>query len=74
MGIVAQMFGKRSLVLYLGTIASMSILFGYLFDTFFGKLEVLSFSTEVEHFSILDSVSTLMMFGLIGYYFIKNRV
>lgn len=74
MGVVAQMFGKKSLLLYLGTIASMSILFGYLFDTFFGKLEVLSIATGTEHFSVLDTVSTLMMFGLIGYYFIKSRV
>lgn len=74
MGVVAQMFGKKSLLLYLGTIATLSILFGYLFDTFLGKLEVLSIATEAEHFSVLDTVSTLMMFGLIGYYFIKSRV
>ena len=73
MGVIAQMFGKKSLLLYLGTIASMSILFGYLFDTFFGKLEILNISTEIEHFTLLDSVSTLLMFGLIGYYLIKNR-
>ena len=74
MGVVAQMFGKKSLLLYLGTIATLSILFGYLFDTFFGKLEVLSIAKEAEHFSVLDTMSTLMMFGLIGYYFIKSRV
>ncbi|MDM5271715.1 SO_0444 family Cu/Zn efflux transporter [Sulfurovum sp. zt1-1] len=73
MGVVAQMFGKKALILYLGSIASFSILFGYLFDTFFGKLEILNITTEVEHFSVLDTASTIVMFGLIVYYFIKNR-
>lgn len=73
MGVVAQMFGKKALMLYLGTIASFSILFGYLFDTFFSTLEVLTITTEVENFGLLDTLSTLIMFGLIGYYFIKGR-
>ncbi|MFT7880696.1 MAG: SO_0444 family Cu/Zn efflux transporter [Sulfurimonas sp.] len=73
MGVVSQMFGKKALILYLGTIASLSILFGYLFDTFFDKLEILSITTEVENFGTIDTLSTLIMFVLIGYYFVKNR-
>lgn len=73
MGVVAQMFGKKALALYLGSIAAFSILFGYLFDTFFSKLEVLSISTQMEQLNLLDTVSTVIMFALIGYYLIKNR-
>lgn len=73
MGVVAQMFGKKALLIYLGTIASLSILFGSLFDTFFGELNILNMATEVENFGIIDTVSTVIMFGLIAYYLIKKR-
>lgn len=73
MGVVAQMFGKKALILYLGTISLLSIIFGYLFDTFFGELEILNMTMEVEEFSMLDTLSTVIMLGLIGYYFIKGK-
>jgi uncharacterized membrane protein YraQ (UPF0718 family) len=72
MGVVAQMFGKKALMIYLGTISLLSILFGYFFDTFFGELEILNMSTEIEELSILDTLSTVIMLGLIAYYFIKR--
>lgn len=73
MGVVAQMFGKKALFIYLGTISLLSILFGYLFDSFFGELEILSMTTDVEKFGIIDTVSTVIMFTLIGYYLITKR-
>lgn len=73
MGVVAEMFGKKALMLYLGSIAVLSILFGYLFDTFFGTMEVLHLSSEMEHATLIDIVSTGLMLGLIAYYFVKRK-
>lgn len=73
MGVVASMFGKKSLFLYLGVISIFSILFGYLFDLFFSNIEVIQFSNEIEKINTLDTISSIIMFGLIGYYFLKER-
>ena len=73
MGVVAQMFGKKSLAIYVGTIALLSIIFGYIFDTFFGNLEVLKVVKNIEQLSILDTISTIIMLMLIVYYIFKNR-
>jgi uncharacterized membrane protein YraQ (UPF0718 family) len=73
MGVVMEMFGKKALLIYLGTISLLSILFGYLFDTFWGDLEVLSTNTEMEQFGVIDTVSTVIIFGLIIYYLVKRR-
>jgi uncharacterized membrane protein YraQ (UPF0718 family) len=68
MGVVAQMFGKRSLMMYLGVISSLSILFGYLYDRWFDDLSVVDISTHAEQFGVIDYLSSAVMFGLIGYY------
>lgn len=73
MGVVAEMFGKKALMLYLGTIAILSVIFGYLFDTFFGELEILQVAGEMEEAGVVDTVSSVIMFGLIFYYFIKGK-
>jgi len=73
MGVVAQMFGKRSLLLYLGVISLLSILFGYLYDRYFGMLEVIDIATQAERFGLLDYMSTAVMFGLIGYYLWRRK-
>ena len=73
MGVVAQMFGKKSLVIYVGTIAILSIIFGYIFDRFFGNLEVLKVVKNIEQISIIDMVSTVIMLVLIAYYMFRHR-
>jgi uncharacterized membrane protein YraQ (UPF0718 family) len=73
MGVVAQMFGKKSLLLYIGTIATLSIVFGFLFDTFLGDLEIFNLTKESEHVSSIDTLSTLIMFGLIFYYLLTAK-
>ncbi len=73
MGVVASMFGKKSLFIYIGTISILSIFFGYIFDEFFDSIEVMSFETHGEHMSIVDMTSTAIMFGLILYYIIKKQ-
>ena len=73
MGVVAQMFGKKSLAIYIGVIAFLSIVFGYIFDQFFGNLEVLKVVTNLEQISIIDITSTVIMLVLIAYYIVKRR-
>ena len=73
MGVVAQMFGKKSLAIYVGTIAILSIIFGYLFDIFFGNLEVLKLVNSIEKISVVDMVSTIIMLSLIIYYVVLKR-
>ena len=73
MGVVAQMFGKKSLAIYVGTIALLSIIFGYIYDTFFGNLEVLKVVKSIEQISYVNIVSTVIMLLLIVYYIAKNR-
>ena len=73
MGVVAQMFGKKSLAIYIGVIAVLSIIFGYIFDTFFGKLEVLKVVNKLEQLSTVDTVATVIMLVLIAYYILKRK-
>jgi len=74
MGVVASMFGKKSLFIYLGVISVLSILFGYIFDNFFSNLEILEIHTHAEEFSLLDTASTVLMFALMFYTFFKSKV
>ena len=73
MGVVAQMFGKKSLAVYIGTIAILSIIFGYIFDAFFRELEVLNIVNSIEDITILNTISTIIMLGLIAYYLIIKK-
>lgn len=72
MGVVASMFGKKSLFLYIGTIAIMSIFFGYIFDTYFNNLEMLTIMNHSEELNFLNYISTTIMFGLIFFYMLKK--
>jgi len=72
MGVVASMFGKKSLFLYIGTIAIMSIFFGYIFDTYFNNLEMLTIMNHSEELNFLNYISTTIMFGLIFFYMFKK--
>jgi uncharacterized membrane protein YraQ (UPF0718 family) len=71
MGVVASMFGKKSLFIYLGVISSLSILFGYIFDNFFTSLEAFNINSHGEEFSYLDTISTFVLFALMIYTRIK---
>ncbi len=72
MGVVASMFGKKSLFIYLGTISVLSVIFGYVFDMFFSDLEVFNLATHNEELSIIDISSTTIMFGLIAFYIMRR--
>ena len=71
MGVVAQMFGKKSLFIYLGVISTFSILFGIIFDLFFGHVNILSIMNEMNHNSIIEIIATIIMLLLIAYFLIK---
>ena len=67
MGVVASMFGKKSLFIYLGVISSLSILFGYIFDNFFIGLEAFDIHNHADEFSYVNTISTITMFALMIY-------
>ncbi|WP_324171832.1 SO_0444 family Cu/Zn efflux transporter [Sulfurimonas sp.] len=73
MGVVASMFGEKSLFIYLGVISVLSIFFGYVFDNFFYNLEVFDIHSHANEFSLLDTVSTVTMFTLMLYTFLKPK-
>jgi len=73
MGVVASMFGKKSLFIYLGVISVLSILFGYIFDNFFSNLEVFDIHTHTDELSLLNTGSSILMFLLMIYTFYKSK-
>jgi uncharacterized membrane protein YraQ (UPF0718 family) len=73
MGVVASMFGKRSLFIYMAVISGLSILFGYLLDQFFSDLKVIKMAEHIEELSYLDISSSVLMFGLIFYYIFRRK-
>ena len=73
MGVVASMFGKKSLFIYLGVISVLSIIFGYIFDNFFSNLEVFDIHSQVQEFSLVNTTSTILMFTLMLYHFFKPK-
>ena len=72
MSVVYKLLGKKSLIIYVGTIGLLSLLFGFLYDTFFSGLNILKFSTDNEETSIIDQISSLIILILISYYLIKS--
>lgn len=72
MSVVYKLLGKKSLIIYTGTIALLSLLFGFLYDTFFSELNILKFSTDNEETSIIDQISSLIILILISYYLVKS--
>ena len=72
MSVVYKLLGKKSLIIYMGTIGLLSLLFGFLYDTFFSELNILKFSTDNEETSIIDQISSLIILILISYYLVKS--
>lgn len=71
MSVIYKMLGKQSLIIYVSTIALLSLVFGFMFDSLFGTLEVLNIKQAEEGTNILNRVSSILMLLLIGYYLIK---
>lgn len=74
MSVIYKMLGRTSLLVYTITIAVMALIFGYVFDTFFGNLEILNISHEHEESSIIYSLSSLAMLVLLVYHLLKGKI
>ncbi len=71
MSVVYKMLGRTSLIIYTTTIAIMALLFGFGFDTFLNDLEILSFTKQMEHTSIIDRIFSYILIFLMLFYLIK---
>lgn len=71
MSVVFKTLGKKSLVIYLGTIGILSLLFGFILDTFFSDLSILNFDLDNDESSFLSQLSSLIMLILMIYYLVK---
>lgn len=71
MSIVYKMLGRTSLIIYVTTIAILSLIFGFGFDILFGKLEILNISHHMEEISLINRVASILMLLLIFYYLLK---
>ena len=71
MSVIYKSLGKSALVIYLGTIAILSLLFGYLFDLYFPTLDIINFMNHEEETSIVNIIASGFMILLMLYYFIK---
>lgn len=74
MSVVYKLLGKTSLIIYITTIAVLSLIFGFFYDMFFSDLNILKFSSNIEESSILTQVSSLILLILMSYYLIKERL
>jgi len=73
MSVIYKMLGKTSLIIYVSTIAILSLIFGFLFDTFLGDLNILNISHDMDENSLIKSLSSLIMLVLIFYHLYKSK-
>ncbi len=71
MSVIYKSLGKSALIIYLSTIALLSLLFGYLFDTYFPALDILNYVNHKEDTSVLNIISSGFMIVLMLYYFVQ---
>ena len=75
-GVVRKMLGTRSLYIYLGSIVIGSVLFGLGLDYLFlaSDIDPKSLVHMHEEAGVLAIVSTLILWGYLGWYFIKPYI
>jgi len=71
MSVVYKMLGKTSLIVYVTTIATLSFLFGFLYDTFFGHLDIINFSQDMEHSSFISQLASLITLVMLIFYLMQ---
>ncbi len=71
MSIVYKMLGRTSLIIYVLTIAMLSLIFGFAFDSFFGELKILTIAHDMDEISMINRVFSILMLLLIFYYLLK---
>ena len=72
MSVIYKLLGKTSLIIYIATIALLSLVFGFLYDMFFSELNILKFSVDNNEGSICTQISSLIILVLISFYSIKS--
>ena len=69
MSVIYKSLGKSALIIYLSTIAILSLVFGYIFDSYFPTLDIINFVNHQEESSILNTIASGIMLLLMVYYF-----
>ncbi|MGB3751797.1 MAG: SO_0444 family Cu/Zn efflux transporter [Arcobacteraceae bacterium] len=72
MSVVYKLLGKTSLIIYLVVIATLGLLFGFIYDTFFQELSLVNISLHHEHTNIINHLSSLAMILLICYHLFRD--
>ena len=72
MSVVKEMFGKRALIIYISTIAILSIAFGFLLDSWLDNIELVNYLSHSEKFGIINYIATAIMLFLMLYYWRKK--
>lgn len=73
MSVVYKMLGKTSLIIYLIVIAVLGLLFGFIYDTFFKELSLLTISINNDEINIFNILASIAMILLIFYHLVKDR-
>ena len=74
MSVVYKTLGKKSLIVYVSTIAILSFIFAFIYDFFFGDINIINFANDIEHSSLLSQIASFIMLALMSYYLIKPRL
>ena len=72
MSVIYKSLGKNALIVYLSSIAILSLIFGYIFDIYFENLNILNFVNHQEQMGILNSIASVFMLLLMAYYLVKQ--
>ncbi len=73
MSVVYKMLGRTSLIIYISTIAILSLIFGIIFDTFFANLNILNISHDMDEANLFKSLASSIMLVLIFYHLFKSK-
>ncbi len=74
MSVIYKMLGRTSLIVYTGTIAVLSLIFGFGFDTIFSELQILNVGHHMEEATLYESLASLLMLILIVYHLVKDKL
>jgi len=72
MSIVYKMLGKTSLIIYLSVISILGLIFGYIYDTFFTDLSLLTIVVNDSDVNIFNTLFSILMMILIFYHLVKD--
>lgn len=73
MSIVYKTLGKKSLIIYLSSIFTLTFIFALGFDMFFGNLDLMQFMTHDEESSIISNIASLIMLIMMSYFLLPKK-